>query len=611
MGSLPMVIVPGGEYEMGDHHDMRPPALPVHTVRVDPFYIGRFEVTNAQYADSLNWALAHGLVEVDVQGVVRGTGNGIAYCDTTLSSSYSRITWSGSTFGVVAGKESHPMLMVNWYGAAAFANWRSVQEGRLPCYDTTTWACDFAANGYRLPTEAEWEFAARGGQDSPYYRYPWGDTLDGSRSNYNGSGDPFELEGWPQTTPVGYFDGHQVPPGPNMANLYGIHDLSGNAFEFCNDWYAVDYYGSSPYDNPRGPVSGVNRVIRGGSWYSVVTDPAALVSQPPSCSYRDDGYDPAVLHAALGFRLALVHDVFDCNDNGVLDASDLSAGTSNDCNGNDIPDECDLATTEGSLRVASGSTNSCGGVDIGTFVVSDCSGTPQPALISGGNVAPQCDCSTSAFAGDPDLLPVTTACASDAWGVFTTTFFLDSGFSEPHMVLTIRADDGAEIALNNVLVDTVDLEPVQGEQYVTHSIEVTDPALFVVGENTLELYVVNTGTGHFGVPAGRGGSGDCMYVQYEAAVTYSALPVSDDCNTNSVPDECEPDFDGDGLIDDCDGDIDNDGILNALDVCDHTPTSLFPELIEQDGSVLGDLDGDCDVDLVDYAIMQERFTGPN
>jgi hypothetical protein len=84
-----------------------------------------------------------------------------------------------------------------------------------------------------------------------------------------------------------------------------------------------------------------------------------------------------------------------------------------------------------------------------------------------------------------------------------------------------------------------------------------------------------------------------------------------DCNTNGVPDGFDPDFDDDGLIDACDPDIDDDGVLNELDACDFTPTSLPDHLIEPDGSVLGDLDGDCDVDLVDYAIMQERFTGPN
>ncbi|MFH0980366.1 MAG: thrombospondin type 3 repeat-containing protein [Planctomycetota bacterium] len=87
--------------------------------------------------------------------------------------------------------------------------------------------------------------------------------------------------------------------------------------------------------------------------------------------------------------------------------------------------------------------------------------------------------------------------------------------------------------------------------------------------------------------------------------------TSADCDGNGVPDECEADFDGDGLIDACDPDIDNDGVLNDADVCDYTPTSLPVQYVEPDGSVKGDLDGDCDVDLADYALMQQRFTGPN
>jgi len=295
-----MALIPAGEFEMGCHPSSIPcPAfeLPLHLVYLGAFFIDVYAVTNQSYAEALNWAWSQGgLIQV-TDGVVHKDGDtSTVYCDTTISSAYSGITWNGSTFGVVAGKEDHPMLMVTWYGAAAYSNWRSGMEGRSPSYDTTTWECDFDADGYRLPTEAEWECAARGGEYAPYYAYPWGNSIDGSNANYWDSGDPYETGPYPWTTPVGYFDGAQTPPGVDMANGYGLYDMAGNVWEWCNDWYSDTYYESSPYSDPRGPESGTTRAQRGGSWY---VDDSQL-----RCSYRL-GILPFYRNATIGFRLAL------------------------------------------------------------------------------------------------------------------------------------------------------------------------------------------------------------------------------------------------------------------------------------------------------------------
>lgn len=292
-----MLQIPAGTFVMGDsagsgYYDERP----LHTVTLDSFYMDVYETTNEQYRDYLNSALAQGLITVS-SGVVCQASSGTKYCGTTATSSYSRIIWDGSQFSVSAGKLDHPMNMVFLRGAAAFANWRSSQDGLMPCYDLSTWSCDFSADGYRLPTEAEWEYAARGGQHSPYYRYPWGDWLDGSKANYDLSGDPFETGSHPHTTPVGYYDGGQSPSGVDMANGYGLYDMAGSMWEWCGDWY--DLYSAAPSTNPHGPASGIYRVIRGGGWYD------DHYTYNLRCANRfTEGVDAA--RDDLGFRLVRV-----------------------------------------------------------------------------------------------------------------------------------------------------------------------------------------------------------------------------------------------------------------------------------------------------------------
>ncbi len=282
------VLVPGGYFAMGRHVGSgNSDELPVHPVVVDAFYMDIFEVSNSKYAAYLNTAYAEGRVTVSSGRVYQVGGAGQVLCDTTAYDDDSRIAWNGSTFEVTAGKEDHPMVEVSWYGACAYANGRSRAAGLTPAYNETTWACNFNADGFRLPTEAEREYAARGGEHSPYYMYPWGNTLDGSKANYWNSGDPYENGGYPWTTPVGYYD----------ANGYGLYDMAGNVWEWCNDWYSSSYYSSSPVNNPTGPDSGSSRVIRGGSWNN---SPSNLRS-----AYRN-GSIPSYRYYNVGFRVLAV-----------------------------------------------------------------------------------------------------------------------------------------------------------------------------------------------------------------------------------------------------------------------------------------------------------------
>ncbi len=167
--------------------------------------------------------------------------------------------------------------MVSWWDIVKWCNAKSRKDGLTPCYYTvaegfttelrsgtpSTVYCNWSANGYRLPTEAEWEYAARGGLASQ--SYPWGDTITSSQANY-GSGHPFG-----GTTPVGYYNGSQTPAGVDMKNGYGLYDMAGNVWEWVWDWYGS--YSSAAQANPRGTDSGTYRVLRGGSW---VGSPANL-----------------------------------------------------------------------------------------------------------------------------------------------------------------------------------------------------------------------------------------------------------------------------------------------------------------------------------------------
>jgi len=275
-----MAGVPGGTFEMGDSfRDGHVHELPAHYVYVSPFLIDRYEVTSNLWRTVYDWACTHGY----------GFDN------------------AGSSSGT-----NHPVHTLNWYDCVKWCNARSEREGLAPAYyassamttvytrgrvDITESCVDWNANGYRLPTEAEWEKAARGGERHNHFSWPsfggtYDDHIDGSKANYDDSGDPFE-DG---TTPVGYYDGGQSPAGPDMANALGLYDTMGNAWEWCWDWYQSNWYGraSARVADTRGPIGPLTtRVRRGGSR----NDSAVSVR----CATRDRKV-PGHADSTLGFR---------------------------------------------------------------------------------------------------------------------------------------------------------------------------------------------------------------------------------------------------------------------------------------------------------------------
>jgi len=231
-----MAYIPGGHFQMGENSSPR-------SILVSDFWIDRFEVSYELWNQVMQWGVARGYI------------------------------FGKSGLGVAP---DHPVHTVSWFSSVVWCNARSEMEGLIPAYYTdaahsriyrggevnlSLGMVKWTANGYRLPTEAEWEKAARGGLTAR--DYPWGNTVDGSDANYWSSGDPFEGANI-RTTPVGYYNGRQTPAGVDMANGYGLYDMAGNVWEWCWDWYGN--YPAGPQTDPRGPDTGSYRVLRGGSW---------------------------------------------------------------------------------------------------------------------------------------------------------------------------------------------------------------------------------------------------------------------------------------------------------------------------------------------------------
>lgn len=232
-----MVSIPSGVYTRGSIHGCRD-EMPRHQVRLSSFLIDIHPVTNEQFVRFLDY----------------GGSEKDAHNHDIIRLRDSRIKKSGGRFTIERGYGKHPVVGVTWYGAVAYANWL----------------------GKRLPTEAEWEAACVGGLESPLY--PTGENIEKPQANFFSS----------DTTPV-----MSYPP-----NEYGLYDMAGNVYEWCHDWYEYNYYdySSQEPDNPKGPIQGVYRVLRGGCWKSLKED--------LRCAKRHRN-NPGAANGTYGFRCAL------------------------------------------------------------------------------------------------------------------------------------------------------------------------------------------------------------------------------------------------------------------------------------------------------------------
>ncbi len=250
---MTMVHIPAGEFAMGSNlvesivlsgtlFDgnfkifVFPDQRPKHVVYLDEFWIDQTEVTVGMFKKFVE--------ATGYQTTAERERWGKPWRDQPKELEWPRIEgtdWLHPQGPNSAAQDDHPVVQVSWEDAAAYAAWV----------------------GGDLPTEAQWEKAARGSDER---RYPWGDDFVGTRLNYGDKNcpvgrwrDPRFDDGFAYTAPVGSF--------PSGASPYGILDMAGNVWEWVQDWYDKDYYGVSPYRNPRGPKTGLVKVLRGGSWY--------------------------------------------------------------------------------------------------------------------------------------------------------------------------------------------------------------------------------------------------------------------------------------------------------------------------------------------------------
>lgn len=292
-----MIPVPAGSFQMGRPYKWnlewgaeRSNEVPVHEVYLDAYEIGKYPVTNQEYANVLNWAHKQNLLTHEdgspyTSGLVYAFGKPLA--DTKESTSWSQITCKHGEFTVRTNSgynrqnfsmENHPVVVVDWYGVVCYCNWLSKIQGLEPCYDTSDWTrYEPVRNGYRPPTEAEWERAAAW-DGTKHWRYGFvSDTLDISRANYGYDtgkwANPLGLSNVPRSSPVGWYNGVNPIHLSEVDKLtidspspVGAYDMAGNVWEWCHDWWCRNYT-EEPVRNPTGPKTGTYRCLRGCAWF--------------------------------------------------------------------------------------------------------------------------------------------------------------------------------------------------------------------------------------------------------------------------------------------------------------------------------------------------------
>ena len=298
---IQLQALPGGSFIMGDGASFC--GNEEHEVTLSRgLELGAYEITNRQYLERVQWAHNHGYVLVTETAVLDTTGGAqVELLD--LDAAGCELAFADGIFSLHAAAgdtlPDHPVKEVSWYGAAAFCDWLNRYEGLPDSYDHAAWtpaeSSIYDAPGYRLPTDAEWEYAARYDDDR---LFPWGDDLpDCSRANY------WECQvGW--TTAVGSYpaapsitqDGSTTtPPAPRLDGG-GFYDLAGNVWEWCHDGFECSL-GLDPVTDPVGTAGTAEKVLRGSSWYLVE-------DEMMRCAYRGQAHAPSVTNDRIGFRIA-------------------------------------------------------------------------------------------------------------------------------------------------------------------------------------------------------------------------------------------------------------------------------------------------------------------